>query len=420
MTRVPTSLLPFVLALVVAIGTAALAAPKHELSVAAGIDSAYDDNVYNGRGPDFVNRINPQGSYHLIDPRYQVDAAYLFGYWTYALGKASNSLNHRASVGVEGRPHRRVVMRLNDEFTRAEDPGFLTRIGVVAPQIGIIDNIADASIGVNLTRRWFGAAGYTFHMATFDPYTPTMVMQGLPALYDGAEHDALLNFSYRVTRSDDFRFGTRVQHFSAGPQNGSITAWDLANTYAPSVGWRHQFLRELDLTADVGPVVYQALSGAEMIPAAPHDNGVTWRLGSRLRWYTPTWRASLSYMHDLLGATGAGTAIWADYLYGQAGFHWLEKLDVSAGAGYFRNGFAVNQAFAYDGVTVDALVDWRIINNLRLGAYYTLRWQRTGPGAIPPGAPAAQFPNVTRDIVGLRLLAVIGADARPPRREVKE
>src|SRR5581483_6894640 len=123
---------------------------------------------------------------------------------------------------------------------------------------------------------------------------------------------------------------------------------------------------------------------------------------------------------DLLGATGAGTAIWADYLYAQAGFHYLEKLDVSAGAGYFRNGFAVNQEFAYDGITVDAMIDWRVINNLRLGAYYTLRWQRTGPGAIPPGAPAAQFPNVTRDIVGLRLLAVIGADARTPRREVKE
>jgi hypothetical protein len=257
-------------------------------------------------------------------------------------------------------------------------------------------------------------------MATFDQFTPAMVAANLPALFNGAEHDAQLDFSYGVTRADDLKFGTRVQNFSAGPQNGSIAAWALANTYAPSVGWRHRFIRELEWTADVGPLVYQALEGAANVPAAPHENGVTWRLGTRLRWYTPTWRASLSYTHDLLGATGAGTAIWADYLYGQVGYHWLDKIDVSAGAGYFRNGFAVSQPFAYDGVTVDAVFDYRVIDYIRLGAYYTLRWQRTGEGAVPPGAPAAQFPNVTRDIVGVRLLAVYGADARPPRREVKE
>src|SRR5438270_6220407 len=114
MTRNPTSLVLLACAgLWPALDGTAAAAPKHELSVAAGVDSAYDDNVYNGRGPDFVNRINPQGSYHLIDPRYKVDAAYLFGYWTYALGKASNSFNHRASVGVEGHPHRRVLLKLD-------------------------------------------------------------------------------------------------------------------------------------------------------------------------------------------------------------------------------------------------------------------------------------------------------------------
>ena len=41
------------------VGAVAEAAPINELSVSAGIDSAYDDNVYNSRGPDFVNRITP-------------------------------------------------------------------------------------------------------------------------------------------------------------------------------------------------------------------------------------------------------------------------------------------------------------------------------------------------------------------------
>ena len=396
------------------------ARPVQEISAAAGVDSAYDDNVFNGRGPDWVNRVNPQGTYHLIDPRVKLDAGYQLGYWTYAFGKAENSINHRANFNLEARPLRRLTIRVADELARAEDPGFLTRIGVVAPQIGITDNVAEAALGVNLSRRWVMGAGYLFHFATFDPYSAQMVAQGLPTLYDGAEHDADLSFLYRVTRSDDLHFGTRFQHFTAGPQHVSFSRWDLANTYTPTVGWRHQFLPEVELSADVGPLFYQDLAGAMNVPGAPQDSGVTWRLASRLRYYTPSWRASVAYTHDLVGATGAGSAIWADYVYAQGGWHWLERIDLSAGAGYFRNGRAVSQAFAYDGVTVDALADFRVIDNLRLGAYYTLRWQETGPGAVPPGMATGQFPNVTRNIVGIRLLAVIGPDARPPRREVHE
>jgi hypothetical protein len=399
---------------------AAVAAPRQELSAAAGIDSAYDGNVYNGRGPDFVNRISPAGKYRLIDPRVTLDVDYLLGYWTYAFGKAENSINQRAAVGIEGRATERLTLKVSNEVSRAEDPGFLLRIGVVAPQIGITDDVAEASMGFNITRRWFGAAGYLFHMATFDAFTPQQVAAGFTPLFDGAQQDANLAFTYRVTRLDDLHFGTRFQHFSAGPQHTSIGTWDLANTYSPTVGWRHQFIRPVDISADVGPLVYQALPGAMNVPTAVRDSGVTYRVGAQLRYFTPTWRASLAYTHDLLGATGAGSALWADYVYGQAGYHYLERLDVNAGVGYFRNGDAINQPFAYDGVTGHVLVDWRVINYLRLGAYYDVRWQETGPGAFPAGMPIAQFPNVTRNIVGVRLLAVVGADAQPPRREVHE
>ena len=87
-------------------------------------------------------------------------------------------------------------------------------------------------------------------------------------------------------------------------------------------------------------------------------------------------------MHDLLGATGAGTALWADAVYAQAGYHYLEKFDAHVGVGYFRNGAAVNQPWAYDGVTADTFVDWRVIDYFRIGAYYTLRWQEAGPGVV--------------------------------------
>src|SRR5262245_4458928 len=117
-----------------ALAAPAWAASKLEVSAAAGIDSAYDDNVYNGRGPDFVNRISPQGTLRAETRRLKFEAGYQFGFWTYAFAKAESSLNHRAQGSLEARLARRVILRIADEFTRAEDPGFLSRVGVVAPQ----------------------------------------------------------------------------------------------------------------------------------------------------------------------------------------------------------------------------------------------------------------------------------------------
>jgi hypothetical protein len=405
------------LSLTLAMGTVAQASPQQELSVAAGLDSAYDDNVYNSRGPDFVNRVAPHASYRVLGTRGKFVSSYDLGYWTYAFGKASNSINHRADLGGEFRPTRHLTLKVADEFARAEDPGFLSRLGVVAPQIGIFDNIADAAAAAEFSKRLYGGVGYTYHWARFDQYSADQAMR-FPALYDGAEHDAQGTFAYRVGRHDDLRFAGRYQMFTAGPQATDANRWNIGSTYSPTLGWRHQFTPTIEWTADGGPLYYQSLRAASNIPTAP-DSGWSWRVGTLLRWYTPTWRASVSYTHDLLGATGAGTALWADAVYGQVGYHWLEKFDAHVGAGYFRNGRAVSQPVAYDGVTTDLMVDYRVISNFRLGAYYTLRWQQVGSGAFAPGTDITQFPSVTRNIVGVRLLAVLGADARPPRREVR-
>lgn len=402
--------------LLVAAASASSAAPLNELSVAAGIDSAYDGNVYNGRGPDFVNRISPRATWRLRSPRVVVDTSYLFSYWTYALGKAENSLNHRGQVSLDWKISRRVTVTLTDELVRAEDPGFISRTGVVAPQIGITQNFSEALVGVALTHRLYGVARYRLTFATFDQYTPEQVASGLAPLYDGAEHDATVGTAYRVSRLDTLLVGARVQHFSAGPQHESFAAFSVANTYTPTIGWEHRILPRLLGGIEGGPLIYQALDGASSIPRAPKESGVTWRLSARLRYLSPSWRATLSYNRDLLGATGAGSALWADHVYGQVGYLIFDRLDAHVGMGYFRNGVAVNQEFSYQGMTVDALVDVRVVRYLHVGAYYTLRYQLVGPGAAAPGTELDAFPAVTRQVAGIRLLAVLGADARPIRR----
>src|SRR3954465_6316940 len=108
------------LSLTLAMGAVAQASPKQELSLAAGLDSAYDDNVYNSRGPDFVNRVSPHASYRVLGTRGSFVSSYDLAFWTYAFGKASNSINHRADLGGEFKPTRHLTLKVADEFARAE------------------------------------------------------------------------------------------------------------------------------------------------------------------------------------------------------------------------------------------------------------------------------------------------------------
>ena len=65
--------------IVVLLSAVAHGEARNELSASAGLDSAYDDNVFNGRGPDFVNRVDPHVSWRLISRRLKVGAAYDVG-----------------------------------------------------------------------------------------------------------------------------------------------------------------------------------------------------------------------------------------------------------------------------------------------------------------------------------------------------
>ena len=42
-----------------------------------------------------------------------------------------------------------------------------------------------------------------------------------------------------------------------------------------------------------------------------------------------------------------------------------------------------------------------------------------GPGAVAPDMEIGAFPAITRHVAGVRLLAVLGSDARPARRPVR-
>src|SRR5437016_5223266 len=95
------------------------AAPLAEPSIAVGLDTAYDSNVFNGRGPDLVTRVSPHAALLVRNERLKLQLAYDLGVWVYATGTAENSINHRGLANLEARLSRRLTVRLADEVIYA-------------------------------------------------------------------------------------------------------------------------------------------------------------------------------------------------------------------------------------------------------------------------------------------------------------
>ena len=375
------------------------AQPLVEPSVGLTVDEAYDSNVFNGRGPDWVTRISPHLALQLRDERSLIKATYDMGIWDYALGKADASVNQRGALSLEERLTRRLWLKVSDELIRAEDPGYITRAAIVAPQTGILDNLGELALSARATRVLDFNLIYRYHLTKFDDQPP-----GAAPLYDGDEHDAIAQLAWRVTRLDDLRFSAQLQYFT-------IEGDPLALTVGPTLGWRHQLLRELELRLEGGPVYYQGEPAARRVDGGFSGHALEWRGSALLRFVRDPWHLSLGALRDLVGGTGAGSVLWADYLTAQAGVKVAHQLDLRAAVSYFANGFAPDQPRRYDGVAFDAGVDWRFHPLFVLGGYYSFRWQETLDAA---------FPQITRHIVGARLGFLYGAEATPVRREVHE
>ncbi|HEX2573248.1 MAG TPA: hypothetical protein VH877_27105 [Polyangia bacterium] len=376
-----------------------------EPSAAVGVDAAYDSNVYNGRGPDMVVRVSPHFSLAYHDRRQRFVLSYDLGLWSYVTGKARASINHHALLSYDAQFLRRWAIHFADELVRAEDPAYLVRTAVIAPQTGIFDNVFEGLVGYRLTKRVDAAASYQYRVTLFDQLSPERIAGGEVQPADGGQHDLQLSSGWRVTRLDELRVAYRFQYFTIGGLAQGLS-------HSPSLAWQHRFRRDVDLRVEAGPLRYQDLTDR---PPGDHFDGWTWRGAFLLRYFTNRWRATLSYGRDLVSGTGAGSVLWADGLSLRVGYKPTPLIDLHGSVGGFFNGLGPTYVRNFDGFNVDVGVDTQLTRNLRLSGYYSFRWQEAFDGGR-----RSPFPSITRSVIGLRLLVVFGAEARPPRREGRE
>ncbi len=76
----------------------AVAAPLYEPSAAVNLDLAYDSNVLNYKGPDYVTRITPHLGFRIRGPNERLTLGYDVGFWEYARHEAKNTINHHLAA----------------------------------------------------------------------------------------------------------------------------------------------------------------------------------------------------------------------------------------------------------------------------------------------------------------------------------
>jgi hypothetical protein len=144
--------------------------------------------------------------------------------------------------------------------------------------------------------------------------------------------------------------------------------------------YRYHFTRHLKFTGKAGPGRFQN-------PGDPAHSGWFPRVNLELAHDLQHFEALLVVGHDLVGATGYTTALWADFAALTGGYRVSREVSVFANGSYFRNGRAPNQAidsFSYQsgvsqGYVVGGGLEWRLTQFFSLQGFASRIAQVAGP-----------------------------------------
>jgi opacity protein-like surface antigen len=262
---------------------------------------------------------------------------------------------------------------------RVSDPTSLPRLGVAASLSPVLYGRGEAGAHYQLTERWTAGLGYLFEGA--------QIYDGKSA--PGFAHSPSVEAWYRATRITDLGMEVRFQQFLFGSESSTATSASLTA--------RHHFTRQVHGSIRGGAGTYSA-PGTAMAAARPYPR-VQLELGREGE------RLDLAVVlgHDLMGASGFTTALWADY--GSTVLEWraLESLAVFGAASVFRNGKAPDLGFwppgaagTSQGYALAAGLEWKLNKAVAL----KLQGDRYAQiGAAAPGAV-----DLARNVVSARVV----------------
>ncbi len=347
------------------------------------VEQRYDDDVLLTRdgGPGaYLTKIMPQVGLRLNERTTKFEGFYGPDL-LYRDAAGTLEVDHRAALELHTDLSREAHVDGLAQFWDTSDPLALPRQGLARTLTRIIYGRAELGWRQKLAPRWSLVAGYRFEGAKVDEPDHPAGFLNSPSL--GIEH--------RLTRRTDIGAEYRLQLFKFGSNNGIA--------HSPGLVWKYRLSRSANIKVTAGAAFYserQDPTKNGVVPRFQIDVGQ--RLSKRVDWI-------FTVGHDLVGASGFSTAVWADYASLTLSWQLLQKLRLFGYGSFFRNGPVPNvgvfplkvdqEKGVSAGYGFGAGAEWRFNRYVAIQASYD-RLDQVG------GIDPAQS-SLTRNIVAARL-----------------
>ena len=348
------------------------------------LEERYDDDVLltgsqNAPGA-FLTKIMPQAGLRLDQRRTQLDT-FLGPDILYYSNSGDVKLDYRAALELHTELSRTARIDTVARFWDTSDPLALPRQGLARTLARTYYGIATFGWRQEFAPRWSFLLGYRFEGAKVEE----------PDHPPGFLNSPSLEVDYRLTRRADLGAEYRLQLFKFGDNNG------VANS--PGLVWRYRLSRSANIKVTAGLAFYREHLDPSKDGVVPRfEIDVAQKIAKRLDWV-------FAVGHDLVGASGFNTAVWADYASMTLSWQVLEKLRLFGYGSFFRNGPMPNigvfplkvdqEKGVAAGYGLGAGAEWRFNRNLAIQAAYDRIDQ---VGSVDPAQT-----SLTRNIVAARL-----------------
>jgi hypothetical protein len=335
-------------------------------------EARYDDDALlaaGGRG-QLVSKLMPQVGGFVAGPTFEGRAWYSPDL-ALRHGSGTFTVDHRGALVAHGAFSERASMAAALRLWRVTDSTSLPRSGVARTPAPVLYGRGEIATRLRVTERWTAGLFYALEAAR---------------LYDGRTdagwvHAPAADAWYRLSRRTEVGLEYRLQRFSLGREQ--------ATAHAATVAGRFRFSRRIHGLWRAGPGLYRAPGdrGWRPFPRATLEFGLD---GDRVD-------LALAAGHDLVGASGFTSALWADHVSATADWRASAALRLFAAASAFRNGRAPDLGWGSPGGGLTA--QGAAVGG---GAEWTLR-----PGlSVQVSAERYAQTGLSRTVVAARLLAI--------------
>jgi hypothetical protein len=348
------------------------------------VEERYDDDVLltgsqNAPGA-FLTKIMPQAGLRL-DERLTKLETFLGPDILWRSSGGQVQLDYRASFELHSQVSRTAHIDGIAKFWDTSDPLALPRQGLARTLARTYYGIATFGWRQEFAPRWSFLLGYRFEGAKVEEVDHPPGFLNSPSI----------EVDYRLTRRADLGVEYRLQLFKFGDNNGIA--------HSPGLIWKYRLSRSANIKVSVGAAFYSEHldpSKNGVVPRFEIDVGQ--QITKRLSWL-------FAVGHDLVGASGFSTAVWADYSSLTLSWQVLEKLRLFGYGSFFRNGPMPNigvfplkvdqEKGVAAGYGVGAGAEWRFNRYVAIQASYDRIDQ---VGSVDPAQT-----SLTRNIVAARL-----------------